>query len=181
LEAELIRDSMLQLSCQLDLASGGPSVTANGEPDRPAQMPARFSDNSRRSIYLPVVRNDLPEIFQVFDFADPHAVAAKRHTTTAATQALFMMNSDFVTTQARKWVEALFSSKATSDAQRVELAYQQAFGRTPEQTEANRAIAFINDFQNGMESEKHDQVQTLLAWQSFCQALMAATEFRFLD
>ena len=49
-----------------------------------------------RSVYLPVIRNDLPELFDVFDFADPHTTTGSRPQTMAATQGLFILKPKFV-------------------------------------------------------------------------------------
>ena len=49
----------------------------------------------RRSVYAPVFRNALPEIFEAFDFADPSSVVGKRNASTVAPQALFVLNHPF--------------------------------------------------------------------------------------
>ena len=52
-------------------------------------------------MYLPVFRNALPELFEVFDFADPSIVVGRRNVSTVAPQALFLMNNPFVLEQAQ--------------------------------------------------------------------------------
>ena len=61
----------------------------------------RGTTAARRSVYLPVVRNHLYDMFQLFDRADPSVTTGDRATTTVAPQALFMMNSDLVLQAAR--------------------------------------------------------------------------------
>lgn len=56
---------------------------------------------TRRSVYVPVFRNALPEIFGVFDFADPSMVVGHRNASTVAPQALFLMNHPFIVEQVR--------------------------------------------------------------------------------
>jgi hypothetical protein len=137
---------------------------------------------TRRSLYLPVIRNDTPDMFQVFDFADPHVITGKRHTTTAPTQALFMMNSPFMLAQARQWAEALTTTTPADDAQRVASAYLHAFGRPATAVEAERATQFIARYQAAQEKKEPEmEKRRLLAWQSFCHALLASTELRFID
>ncbi len=53
-----------------------------------------------RTVYVPVVRNFLPEMFETFDFPEPSETKGVRDVTTVPTQALFMMNSQFVIEQA---------------------------------------------------------------------------------
>lgn len=56
----------------------------------------RRTDFLCRSVHLPVIRNDLPELFQVFDFADPHATTGARPRTSVPTQGLFILNDEMV-------------------------------------------------------------------------------------
>ncbi|MFQ3593884.1 MAG: DUF1549 domain-containing protein, partial [Gemmataceae bacterium] len=84
LQAEPLRDAMLSVAGTLDRTMGGPVV---------AHLPERAIDNNSkgllntdasrtRSVYLPVIRNGLPGIFEVFDFADPDVAIGRRDTTT---------------------------------------------------------------------------------------------------
>src|SRR5262249_31232056 len=84
LDAEEIRDAMLAASGQL--------VTERGGPGFPAGLASDFgfkSGESRvRSVYLPVFRNALPQLFEAFDFADPSMPVGARPVSTVAPQAL---------------------------------------------------------------------------------------------
>jgi hypothetical protein len=183
LEAEAIRDAVLAVSGQLDLAMGGSLGPTNDASFGAAAMAndAQVASN-RRSLYLPVIRNDTSDLFQVFDFADPHVITGKRHTTTAPTQALFMLNSPFMLEQSRQWAEALIAVTPANDAQRVASAYTQAFGRPATTEEAERALRFMSKYEAALEtSESEGSKRRLKAWQSFCHALLASTELRFID
>ena len=81
LEAEAIGDSML-------LAGG--QISAN----HPALEKKRFS-------FQKLNRNKLSELFEVFDFPNPGLVSGTRNTSSVPTQALYMMNNEFVIKQAR--------------------------------------------------------------------------------
>jgi hypothetical protein len=183
LDAEAIRDALLAVSGQLDLTMGGSLSPTNDAPFGAAAMASNPQvAGTRRSLYLPVIRNDTPDLFQVFDFADPYLVTGKRHTTTAPTQALFMMNSPFMLAQSRQWAGALLATAAANDAQRVVSAYTQAFGRPAGAEATERALRFIAEYQAALENQEPEkEKRRLLAWQSFCHALLASTEFRFID
>jgi cytochrome c553 len=84
LEAECIRDAMLSVSGQLDTTMGGPTF----KPNVTADYGYRHTD-TRRSVYSPVFRNALPEVFEAFDFADPSMPTGRRYVSTVAPQALF--------------------------------------------------------------------------------------------
>ncbi len=59
------------------------------------------TDVTYRSVYVPVFRNALPQIFEAFDFADPSTVTGRRNESTVPQQALFMMNNPFAIEQSR--------------------------------------------------------------------------------
>ena len=99
LEAEAIRDAILAVSGELD------STMTGHAHDRAKPRLRQLDDQeladtayhvSRRSVYLPVIRSGLYDVFQAFDFADPSASNGKRIPTTVAPQALFMMNDQVV-------------------------------------------------------------------------------------
>ena len=183
LDAEAIRDAVLAVSGQLDLAMGGSLNPTNDEPFRPVATASNAQvASTRRSLYLPVNRNDTPDLFQVFDFADPHVTSGKRHSTTAPTQALFMMNSPFMLAQSRQWAEALMAATPADDAQRVASAYMKTFGRPAAAEEVERALHFMANYQAALEKTESDaEKRRFMAWQSFCHALLASTELRFID
>jgi hypothetical protein len=56
----------------------------------------RKTDYTCRSIYLPVIRNDLPEIFEAFDFANPHLSTGARTGTSVPAQGLFFLNDAMI-------------------------------------------------------------------------------------
>jgi hypothetical protein len=185
LQVEEIRDAMLSSNGTLDMTEGGPSLNiATPPPGVPMQAgPVDPLASRRRTVYLPILRNNLPDMLQVFDFADPHTLSGKRYTTTAATQALFMMNSQFVSGQAAAWAEKLLALKAT-DAGRVQAAFQNAFSRKPSNAEENAALQYLREFGESLERSGKApaaEARQKQSWQSFCQALYQTTEFRFLD
>ncbi len=90
-------------------------------------------------MYLPVFRNALPEMFEVFDFADPSMVTGKRNASTVAPQALFLMNHPFVLEQAKHAAARLLAESHADDAARVTRAYRLALGRAP--TDGEREVA----------------------------------------
>ena len=104
--------------------------------------PTRY-DSARRSVYLPVVRSAVYEVFQAFDFADPSVSTARRDATTVAPQALFMMNNDFVREQANAMAKRILATKADY-ATRLNYAYYLALGRPSTPEERKRADQYLN-------------------------------------
>jgi cytochrome c553 len=171
LDAEAIRDAILAISGELDLQRPKSSPLQNlgqGEIGRQLRMPSS-GGSTIRSVYLPVVRQAMPEMMRVFDVADPSLVVGHRDVTTVPTQALFMMNNPFVIQQSAAMARRLFKEKSMDDSARVAYAYQLAVGRKPTQAERDRVLKFLND------SSRDRQ-----AWATFCQTLFASAEFRYL-
>ncbi|MCA9206612.1 MAG: DUF1553 domain-containing protein, partial [Planctomycetales bacterium] len=98
LEAEAIRDAMLAVSGTLDPTMGGSLLHVGNREfifNHTSKDETKY-DAPRRSLYLPVIRNHLYDVFQLFDYTDAGVVNGDRSTSTVAPQALFMMNSELV-------------------------------------------------------------------------------------
>ncbi len=171
LDAECIRDTMLFVSGQLQLDMGGPTI----KPGTAADYGYKHSD-SRRSLYAPVFRNALPELFEAFDFADPSMVTGRRNTSTVAPQALFMMNHPFALEQAKAAARRTLATDG-DDATRIERAYRVTLGRAPTKAESKLALGYVTLPADGKELE----ARRLEAWAQFYQALFASMDFRYLN
>ncbi|MCI0359414.1 MAG: PSD1 and planctomycete cytochrome C domain-containing protein, partial [Planctomycetaceae bacterium] len=90
LELEAVRDSLLALAGRLDTRMHGRPVELTKSPYPP-----------RRAVYGFIDRQDLPNLFRVFDIASPDSSTPRRPRTTVPQQALFFMNSPFVVEQAQ--------------------------------------------------------------------------------
>ena len=98
LEAEAIRDSLLAASGILDTSMGGSMLHVKNREfifNHTSMDETRYG-SLRRSVYLPVVRNHLFDVFELFDYSDASVLNGSRSTSTVAPQALFMMNSELV-------------------------------------------------------------------------------------
>ena len=129
-----------------------------------------------RSVYLPVIRGLLPEFLKVFDFPEPSNPAASRSVTNVPTQSLFLMNSPFVTEQAKAAGERVCGDH--SDArQRVEALWLHCLSRLPIDAERTMALEFVKNWQ----APADDQTVAQDAWSALAQSLMGSAEFRFVD
>jgi hypothetical protein len=181
LEAEVIRDAILAVSGQMERGVGGSAVLGLGEQaiNNSSKGGAPTDRNTRRSVYLPVIRNDLPPIFEVFDFADPDVATGKRDATTVPTQALYLMNSPFVLSQARQAARRLLATPA-DDAVRLTLLYRRALGRAPAARERESALRFLREQRRDRAAGPGAEAE-LEAWADVCQAVFGCTEFRFVE
>ncbi len=178
LDAESIRDSILAVSGSIDLTPphGSEMPTPEKLPKAKAKKRGNFGetyDSPRRSVYLPIIRDRLPDVLELFDFAEPSLVVPSRDVTTVPSQALFMMNSAFIESQSKAMARRLLDGKLTDTAGRVRAAYQLAFLRPPTPAEQARAEAYLTHCVKTL-NEPADQ-----AWATFCQAIFGSAEFRY--
>ena len=178
LEAEALRDALLELGGKLDRSPLiGSQVATLAEPITPQgrELGRRgFLNNladepTRRSIYLPVVRGAGNPAMQCFDAADPNLVTGQRRATIVPGQSLFLMNSDLVLTQAQGFAARVLAEPATFDA-RIATAWRIALCRTPSSSEA-QALREI------LAPAPDDPA----AWAQVCHTLMMTAEFRILE
>jgi hypothetical protein len=178
LDAEVLRDALLAVGGRLSSEPRSSSpVARTGEGLAFFIRLAGFdASDTHRSVYLPVIRDQVLESLALFDFADPSLVTGLRSATTGPAQALYFLNSPFVIQQSAAFADRLCTLE-TDDAHRVELAYRLALARSPTEAERSRALLFIHDCAAGTEAGTgaHE------AWKQFCQALLSSAEFRYVD
>jgi hypothetical protein len=184
LDAEAIRDAMLFASGELDSRRPPGSLVARQIGDKPIsligldpRLPADLDGSLHRSVYLPVLRDRLPDVLDLFDFAEPSLVTGDRETTNVPVQALYLMNSPFVQARAKGLAGRLLREEG-SDEERIRQAFQLCFGRLPDSEEAKAAASLLAQFRSS--AGDHESVSSR-GLEAFCQALLATAEFRNLD
>ena len=129
LDFEAMRDSLLSVSGEIDLTAGGRAVN--------------MFESNRRSVYGKVDRQFLPGVFRVFDFANPDLHIPQRPTTTVPQQALFFMNSPFLTARAKALAARADVASAPSPQQRVRRMYKLVYQRDPTPQQLETAVKFV--------------------------------------
>ncbi len=154
LEAEEIRDALLTVSGTLERSIGGPvleHVKNRGYLFDHTSKDGTTYDSKRRSIYLPVIRNNLYDVFQLFDSTDATVINGDRATTTVATQALFWMNSPLVLEAAEKMTSAALPEKGLqSSHERLRHCYLTSYGREPSEREVERMTMGLVDTEQSL-------------------------------
>ncbi len=159
LEAEAVRDSILAISGSLDSTMYGASVPphiSSYQDGRGKPVSGPLDGNGRRSIYIQVRRNFLTPMFLAFDYPLPISTIGVRGTSTVPSQALIMMNNEFVTGQAGKWAER------NGGLTRM---YEQAFSRPPDAKEQAEIADFLKDH----------------SWTDLAHVLLNSPEFLYLQ
>jgi hypothetical protein len=188
LEAESIRDAMLMAAGTLDAKPpvGSPVAFLEGTDRNPAIAAQIGMDRPVRSVYLPVLRDHVDEMLDVFDFAEPSYVSGDRDETSVPTQALFMMNSPRVLDAAKAMATRVLAER-DSEFERLNLAFELAVGRRPTQSELVAVRGFFKDFlaaQTGKSAKQAKGEAKRLeeaSWAAFCQALFQSAEFRMVE
>ncbi|HZO53940.1 MAG TPA: DUF1553 domain-containing protein [Bryobacteraceae bacterium] len=177
LEAEEIRDGIMRASGALTFDMGGSLLTYKDRQyvANTARGGSVDYDRPIRSVYVPVVRSSLYEVFQAFDLPDPTMSNGDRDSTVVAPQALFMMNSSVMLKHSLKMAESLLSQTGLTDDQRIREAYERALSRPPTPQEIDQGLTFVARI------EKEWKGDRTKAWQSFCKSLLASNEFVYLN
>jgi hypothetical protein len=154
LDAEQIRDSLLQAAGLLDETLGGPPVYppapnfANqaGFNENTWKTSENPRDQNRRSVYIYVKRNNPYPLLDTFDWANPQSVHGKREVTTTAPQALALINSDLV----YGWSQVLAGRvlrEEEKDSARVARLFEILYSREPTKQETKTLLAFVDSQQ----------------------------------
>ena len=137
LDFEELRDSLLA-------AGGGLDRRLGGLPESAIAWPY----GRRRTLYSFIDRALVPNDFRIFDFASPDAHSPQRHLTTVPQQALLMMNSPFVISQAQALLARPEIAGERDARRRVQRLYRLLFGRAPAAEELAAGLAFVRDEAN---------------------------------
>ena len=180
LDPESIRDAMLVAANQLNLEWTDSTVSYLGDQATAVgqNKNRRRTDFPCRSVYLPVIRNDLPELFEVFDFADPHAATGARPKTTAATQGLFLLNDEMVMDAAEAMEQRLGAH--SDDSEKIERLFEWTFSAPPADDERDEMLDYIRMTTNRLKTDG-DPEPNKRAWAMACHAVLSTSRFQYLE
>jgi hypothetical protein len=171
LEAESVRDAMLWVSGRLERARPlGTLLTAAGEGtvgQNVFEPVIRELSSNHRSVYLPRVRNVMPEMLDLFDAPDASMVTGVRSTTASPLQALFMINSPLLAEQSAAFADRIAAQPV---ARQTDFAWMAALGRPPTARERELTAKFVQT------SGSRSRALAALAQSLFCTA-----EFSTID
>lgn len=183
LSAEEIRDSILAVDGQLntkmygrgifpnisDEVKAGQSIPGSGWGESPSD------EQSRRSVYVQVKRSLLLPILSDFDFADTDGSCAARFTTTQPTQALGMLNGEFLNQQSTEFARRIRREAGNDLRQQVILAFRLALCRNPDRGLVERGMSLVETLKtrHGLSADS--------ALDKFCLMTLNLNEFIYLD
>ena len=182
LSSEELRDSVHAANGSLNLKMGGPSIY----PIIPQEVLAGQSrpgagwgnssveERARRAVYIFIKRSLVEPLMADFDFADVDSTCPVRFVTTQPTQALSLLNSEFMNRQAAVFAGFLKKEAGADSAKQVELGLTKITQRRPTKSEIDRGVSLID-------SLKKDNVPDDIALKYYCLALFNLNEFLYLD
>lgn len=203
MEAEVIRDSMLFVSDQLNLSLGGPSVPVTEDGEGKAVIGTQTTRNglfdgvvgaggeaNRRSVYIATLRTLPLNLLQTFDLPEMTPNCQLRTTSTVAPQSLLFLNDPFVIDASNQLANRLSELRESPEA-RIDAAFQRLFGSLPSETQRQDCNQFLERqteiFENDSDQEWRKQLTEdpaaaqRRALASLCQILMASNRFLYIQ
>ncbi len=183
LTAEEIRDSILAVSGNLNLKTGGPSVYPKmlGAVLATSSMPAAVwsasppEEQNRRSVYIHVKRSLLTPLLADYDFADTDSSCPVRFVSTQPLQSLNMLNSEFISEQARQFAGRLRRESPNGAESQIKTGINLVTGREAKSVEIAEGMRLIGE----MRDRNHLSPDQSL--ERFCLLALNLNEFIYLD
>lgn len=142
LDAETLRDGMLQMAGSLDLTVGGKSY----------ESVATNAVSQRRTAYIrrgyQPYREVMSAYLQAFDVEDGRTVCPRRTQTVTAPQALFLMNNALVEDVAGRLAERWQQANPGNLTNSILLGFRTVLGRPPSESEWAKALGCVRDETN---------------------------------
>ena len=156
LQAEQIRDAMLQASGELQTTLGGPSVD---------------EDQPRRGLYVKNFRNNQDTFLHTFDMANGLKSVAVRDTTTTPMQALLLFNGNYALQRAEQMQRRILQAVGPDPVRVVQLACLSTWGREPTAEELAASLEYLLP----------DQPLNAQRVTDFCHLLLNSNEFLYVN
>jgi hypothetical protein len=209
LEAEVIRDSLLSVSGKLNVKMFGPPVPIREDEVGQVVVGIDTTDSAgrptgkeisldgeefRRSLYVQVRRSKPLAVLDTFDEPTMEPNCEARTTSTVAPQSLFLMNSEFVTQQARILSDRIVREAGPDPRKMVLRLWMAAFAREPTEGELSDSLALIEKQSEYLRSrpapaEKSPEKKPAAppadpqtqAFEMLCRAILSSNEFLYVD
>jgi hypothetical protein len=134
----------------------------------------------RRGLYAYYKRGMRYPMFEVFDQPDPNVTCEERSTTTVPTQALTLLNNEFVLTQARHFAKRVLEQAGPEQDAQVRAAYQIALSRDPSAREIEMNVEFLNEHY-GLDRGRPSDDPALDALTDLCDVILNLNEFVYIN
>lgn len=183
MSAEEIRDNILSVTGQLNLKMGGESfysklddaVLATSSTKGGKWGNSTPEERNRRAVYIKIKRSLKDPMLTGFDFADTDAPCPQRFTTTVATQALNLLNSNFVNDKAAIFAKRLEEEVKGDMSARIKRGLEIVTSKPANPNSVKIAEEMVKKLKS--DHGLDDQA----ALQRFCLVALNMNEFIFVD
>jgi hypothetical protein len=188
-EAEIVRDLILSTSGQLNTEAGGPPffpslpLSVHEEVKRVGKwvLTKEEPPTWRRSVYSYWKRARKYPMFEVFDQPDTMVSCERRNSTTVPTQALTLLNNEFVLLQSQHFASRVRNASSGSPESEVKTAYNLALSRDPASGEMAANLEFLKQ-QRAHHAAKTDGGDAgLRALTDLCNVILNLNEFLYVQ
>jgi hypothetical protein len=194
LEIEPLRDSIISIGGNLDRQFGGKATASYGANYAEDGRGKNEFDALRRTIYLPINRAALHELFSTFDYVDSGVSVGKRTTTVVPHQALFLMNHPLVRQQAHELASRLATHPLRNHSilrhhddhtAKIQILFLSTVGRLADASEFALAYQFHQSAFQVFAAEAAGDPAKISeadrnAWTELCHAMMTGNEFMYI-
>ncbi len=184
LNADEVRDSVLQATGALNTKRGGRPVvpplspeekaTLTQRPDDAWVLTADTSEYLRRSLYLIQKRTFRMPIMEVFDAPDSMLTCPRRESSTTAPQSLSLLNGSFTMERARSLAARIAAEPASDNEAAIRGVWKQVLSREPSPYEMGRATTFLTAQSNNAGGRNEALVELI-------RAVLNTNEFLYVD
>ena len=140
-------------------------------PEDLSQNRETYEAFSHRSVYLPVVRSHLYDFLTLMDFPNATTPVGMRSETTVPTQALLMLNSEWIQAQAAALAQQV-GEWGENDRECLARLYRRCYSRDPNPEEQKHCLELLRTMQQEKNSEE--------AWSILCHTLLMADGFLYV-
>ena len=180
MDAETLRDTMLQVSGDLDATMYGEPITEDTRSTGEVAV-AGESSTGRRSIYLLMRRSKAVSFLNAFDAPVIEVNCTRRTSSSTAVQALAALNGSFTEARAAHLARKVAPTAATAEA--AAILFSATYQREPSDRELKDTTEFIEKqttiyTQNNVKSAAEAKTKAL---EDCCLALLSSNEFMYVD
>jgi len=189
LEAEVLRDGILAVAGKLNPKSGGPGIKPRIRPElleaskrnEWPQVKKEGPEHWRRSVYI-YIKRQLPfPMLELFDQPNSAQTCERRDENVVPTQALLLMNDEFVAEQAEHFADRVIRAAGDDPARQTATAVRMALAREATPAEIAETAKFLTERARGLDDAEAKSSATRSALVDFCYVLFNSNEFSYLD
>ncbi len=182
MEAESIRDAMLQVSGRMDARMFGPSVQPYREKADPEKrlFTGPLDGEGRRSIYIKFQLMESTRFLNAFNLPGGKVTQGRREDSNVPAQSLAMLNDPLVQAMADHWAGEIVKDDCVSLHERITGMFRRALGRTPLDSERERFVAAVRSLAVNREVADASLMTERTVWKDAAHAMFNLSEFIFI-